>query len=295
MDNDIREIRQDVAGFLAYLSAFSTTLVKDTAEQACSTLIILLDSLENTEQERQFLTILNRFETKDALMPMVKQALEIGWMSRLSEKKMKTFNQLFPGKLNDPRMHNLMNTVCDRVVSFVKAGNFRSRLADVRASWCSSAARPNTQSPLFALEPGKAIRTAAANGLVKELNVLLLKHAQSTSAIDSNPAKGWTALHWAIDKGHVDCVFNLLLYGARYDVADRSEAKLTPVDIALQKGNRMVINILSQHIVMQHIKQIDDTAEDIIQRIVDSLTHTDPEALKLLRGMNTPLSSSPSL
>ena len=107
---------------------------------------------------------------------------------------------------------------------------------------------------LSQIEPGKAIRTAAANGKAEELNSLLSNYPDKINAIDQTLNKGWTALHWAIYKDQSMSVGLLLKARAQYNISDKTPQKQTAIDIALSKNNPEVIRLLVEHIENQYAK-----------------------------------------
>lgn len=112
----------------------------------------------------------------------------------------------------------------------------------------------NSAPVLNLIEPGKAIRTAAANGKAEELNSLLSHYPDKINAIDQTPNKGWTPLHWAIYKEQPKSVGVLLSLDAQYHIVDKTQQKQTAIDIALSKNNAEIINLLVEYVQTQYAK-----------------------------------------
>lgn len=80
----------------------------------------------------------------------------------------------------------------------------------------------------------KAFRTAAARNEVNDLAILFHK-VTSINAQDDNPIRKRTALHWAIEKGSVDCVKWLLDNKAEINIPDANNK--TALDYASDSNN----------------------------------------------------------
>jgi len=117
----------------------------------------------------------------------------------------------------------------------------------------------NSAPVLNLIEPGKAIRTAAANGKAEELKSLLSHYPDKINGIDQTPNKGWTPLHWAIYKEQPKSVGVLLSLGAHYHIVDKTQQKHTAIDIALSKHNADIINLLVEHVKNQYVKSQSST------------------------------------
>ena len=138
----------------------------------------------------------------------------------------------------------------------------------------------STTTPIVSqIEPGKAIRTAAANGKADELNSLLRNYPDKINAIDQTPNKGWTALHWAISKEQVASVGLLLSSGAQYTIADKTPQKQTAIDLALSKNNDELIKLVAERILNQYVKSHPKSHEKALRNAANV---GDLEAVKLL-------------
>jgi ankyrin repeat protein len=80
---------------------------------------------------------------------------------------------------------------------------------------------------------------AAAKGDLRKLKTLMREGADPN---ERDPFSGYTALHWAADGGHVDCVKFLLNKGCRID--DQTEEGDTPLHVAYMFTHRKLIKYL---------------------------------------------------
>ena len=85
---------------------------------------------------------------------------------------------------------------------------------------------------------GDELLVAARNGDLIEVQTLLEKGADPNTRIDD----GWTPLHWAAFKGHVDVVRVLLERGADPKAKDNNGRR--PLHIAAQIGHVEIVKIL---------------------------------------------------
>jgi ankyrin repeat protein len=81
---------------------------------------------------------------------------------------------------------------------------------------------------------------AASDGK-KGMVSLLLAHRAKVNLRD---ARGWTALHWAIDRGYTDLVKVLLANKADVNAMDNDGQ--TPLALAKEKGKKSVTKLLHQ-------------------------------------------------
>lgn len=79
----------------------------------------------------------------------------------------------------------------------------------------------------------KAFRMAANSNEHEDLRVLFHMKPELIDAQDSNPKKGKTALHLAVEKGHQESIAVLKEFGAKTDIRDREYKKT--VDELLQE------------------------------------------------------------
>ena len=147
---------------------------------------------------------------------------------------------------------------------------------------------PRTSSaymPPQDFEPGKAIRQAAGEGRREQLGELLTRHPDFLNAIDSNQNRGWTALHWAIYNTKPDCVNELFQRGARYDIADKSTATKTAIDICIEKNNPHICQMLKKYIIKKYVRANDHDAERALR---GAAANNDLAAAKFLitQGVN---------
>lgn len=73
----------------------------------------------------------------------------------------------------------------------------------------------------------------------REMVALLLAKG---AAVDRADGKGWTALHWAADKGDCEVAAVLLENGATMEV--RNKDRKTPMGLASLKGHLRMVNLL---------------------------------------------------
>jgi ankyrin repeat protein len=94
----------------------------------------------------------------------------------------------------------------------------------------------------------RAIHEAAAKGDVKKVERELATYSRQVSAGDD---EGWTPLHHAVDNGHFEIAGLLIDRGATIDAVQKGGSEnwyrargLRPVDLALRKGNEMMLGFL---------------------------------------------------
>jgi ankyrin repeat protein len=137
-------------------------------------------------------------------------------------------------------------------------------------------------------DPGKAIRNATAHGRQEELLALLNTYPDMMNAIDQNPNKGWTALHWAVYKNQLPCIKSLLELDARYDIKDKTMQGWTAVDICLSKLEGRVNELFIDHLHQKYMK--DSTLNlDKMLRTVSNIG--DLDAVKFLIAMGADINS----
>ncbi|HVT62656.1 MAG TPA: ankyrin repeat domain-containing protein, partial [Legionellaceae bacterium] len=140
------------------------------------------------------------------------------------------------------------------------------------------------------VEIGKALRTAAANGLHDELTRLLVANPSMVNAVDSK--KGWTALHWAMLRKRASCVQILLDAGASYALQDSTEQRQTAIDMGISVNDTASNEVLIRHIQNKYVKAEDKNLEKVLRNAVNQ---GDLEAVKLFIHIGTNINStSPS-
>mmetsp|Transcript_24892 Transcript_24892/g.62512 ORF Transcript_24892/g.62512 Transcript_24892/m.62512 type:complete len:110 (-) Transcript_24892:248-577(-) len=80
---------------------------------------------------------------------------------------------------------------------------------------------------------------AAAKGDLKKLKQLLKDGADPN---ERDPFSGYTALHWATDGGHLNCVKVLLSHGCR--INEQTEEGDTPLHVAYMFKHKKLIKYL---------------------------------------------------
>lgn len=134
-------------------------------------------------------------------------------------------------------------------------------------------------------EPDKIIRRAANEGHRDNLFILLNKYPELLNAIDQNPKKGWTALHWTIYNGHTGCVVELLNRNAHYGIPDKTTDAVTAIDIAIEKSNPEICEALAKHIIKKYIKTNDHDSEMAL-RVAASKGDLPATKLLISQGVN---------
>jgi hypothetical protein len=97
---------------------------------------------------------------------------------------------------------------------------------------------------------------------------LLLDRGCAINAVDNG---GWTALHKACWKGSMECVKELLTYGA--DTSVKNKFGQTPLDLAKERNYQAAIDLL-----MEHTKRLQQALTNSIE---DALTTTESEVSTL--------------
>lgn len=100
----------------------------------------------------------------------------------------------------------------------------------------SQTTRQNWNDPIFADD----LRRACKEGDVELAKKLIAKGVD----VNAKDKKGWTALHWASDKGLTDVV-KLLLGHPKIDLNAKGSRE-TPLQIASFRGHTIVVNLLLQ-------------------------------------------------
>lgn len=72
-------------------------------------------------------------------------------------------------------------------------------------------------------------------------------------AIDAQDNNGRTALHWAVELNRLDVVEYLLKHDANLDIKDK--IRKTPIDLAYQMGNDLMVSLLQNHPASSEIRR----------------------------------------
>ncbi|MDP3704826.1 MAG: ankyrin repeat domain-containing protein [Legionellaceae bacterium] len=143
-----------------------------------------------------------------------------------------------------------------------------------------------TRSGLWSCEePGKAIRSVTANGKNDELLILLKNHPDMINAIDQNPSKGWTALHWAVHKNQLHCMSTLLSFGVQYNITDKTSQQLTAIDLCLLTSNHEIHQLFVEHIQQKYMKS-ELLNVDKLLRTVSNFGDLDAVKMLIAAGAN---------
>ena len=279
--------------FFNYLGSFCSQLIKSPPRYAISLLELDLNNARN----RQDLTELQQkklpnFRTKEYFLSHFIETMIGTWIDLLEEDEKKQFNEIFPGGINGEEFKGFITTFAIQMLFALNQGlekaNFEARLSE-KMRLFSTSTQINHSSGLFAMEPGKAIRNAAASGKEKELQVLLQHNPDMINATDSS-AKGWTALHWAIERNHVACVVSLLERKARYDIQDRINQS-TPIDIAVQKQEHEMNIFIASYFKGKYPEPTGiinlSGVSDLDLYIASAKEANDTEAVKILSAMTS--------
>ncbi|MBX9586164.1 MAG: tetratricopeptide repeat protein [Gammaproteobacteria bacterium] len=135
-------------------------------------------------------------------------------------------------------------------------------------------------------DPPQAIRRAATHGTSHELSSLLQQFPAYINGRDSNPQKGYTALHWAVLKRRADNIAVLLELGARVDIQDNQGR--TIIDCALEDHHPPIIDLFKRALLRRYKDNyMGESQLDIIVRLCAQ--NNDTEGLKLLIHLKVPL------
>ncbi|WP_080452545.1 Dot/Icm T4SS effector AnkY/LegA9 [Legionella pneumophila] len=144
------------------------------------------------------------------------------------------------GEMNKRIIAKANGTVAGELLSFIgKPKTTQSHKQCI--SVCMSLRKSGeTTSPIF----DQALRRAAAWGRLFELKVLIA--SMSTSDLNKKDKTGnqYTALHWAVMQGHLDCARLLVKSGASVDIQDKSGK--SPLHYAIKRGDKETIKLLVQ-------------------------------------------------
>lgn len=95
---------------------------------------------------------------------------------------------------------------------------------------------------------------AAFSGNIDVLKLLLSVGEKQKINLDAEDVDGWTALHYASEKGHADVVALLLEEGANINAKDAM--KKTPLILAAAGGKEDVVKALLQHGASKAVKSV---------------------------------------